>query len=63
MQIEPDKLFFNEKITSMDKSSMQGPNKGKKKLAYLKKNLLFKICFWSLVFLSFLTTIIIKYSI
>ena len=51
MQIEPDKLFFNEKITSMDKSSMQGPNKGKKKLAYLEeKNLLFKICFWSLLF-------------
>ena len=51
MQFEPDQLFINEKITSMDKSSRQGPNKGKKKLAYLgEKNLLFKICFWSLLF-------------
>ena len=45
MQIEPDKLFFNEKITSMDKSSMQGPNKGKKKLAYLKKKLVIQNMF------------------
>ena len=45
MQFEPDQLFINEKITSMDKSSRQGPNKGKKKSAYLKKKLVIQNMF------------------